>query len=121
MKKHRRLNPVLRKIRDSIEPKVRHFAGNDEPLDLHAIAKELSENPICYLTGAVINLEDPSSFQLDHKVPRSRGGDNSQANLALTTKWANQAKSDMLPEEFVTVCRAVLEHHGFEVTSRGSR
>lgn len=75
----------------------------------------LLENPVCYLTGKVIDLKDPTSYELDHIVPKSRGGDSSLENLGFTTKIANRSKNNLLLAEFIQLCRDVLEHNGYKV------
>lgn len=72
--------------------------------------KKLEENPICYLTGEKIDFSHPKRYALDHIIPRSKGGSNELSNLAFTTRVANQAKSDLLYEEFVALCKKVVDH-----------
>lgn len=73
--------------------------------------EKIEKNPVCYLTGKYINLDDPSSYELDHIIPRSKGGDSSLDNLGLTTKAANRAKSDLTLDEFLALCYDVLVYH----------
>ncbi len=47
---------------------------------------------------------------LDHKFPTSRGGSSSVENLQWVTKTVNLAKRDMTVEEFLVLCRALLDH-----------
>jgi HNH endonuclease len=37
-----------------------------------------------------------STFEVEHIVPSSLGGDNTLANLALACRWCNQCKSDII-------------------------
>lgn len=69
----------------------------------------------CYLTGRPIKLKEPRTYQFDHITPVVQGGDSSLNNLGLACKDANQAKSHMTVEEFVGLCKEVLEHNGYEV------
>lgn len=71
--------------------------------------KKIGSNPVCYLTGRPINLEEGRSYHLDHILPRSRGGDNSLDNCGLASRSANQAKADLTLEEFVQLCKEVVE------------
>jgi len=73
------------------------------------LIERIEANPFCYLTGRLIDLEDGRSYHLDHIIPRSKGGDNSIENCGLTCKAANQAKNDLTLEEFVQLCREVVE------------
>jgi len=76
----------------------------------------LGENPKCYLTGQPIDLDDLSSYEFDHRVPVSKGGDNSLTNLGLCIPDANVAKGNLLLPEFLELCKRVLLHHGYGVT-----
>lgn len=75
------------------------------------LIKKLGPNPTCYLTGRPINLNEGKSYHLDHILPKSKGGDNSLQNCGLACKVANQAKTDMTLEEFVQLCKEVIERH----------
>lgn len=70
----------------------------------------------CYLTGEPINLREPKSYEFDHKIPYSKGGSCEIDNLGIATKKSNQAKKDMTLEEFVELCKSVLEHQGYKVS-----
>lgn len=80
------------------------------------VINKVGQNPVCYLTGKTIEIDKPRTYQFDHVVPVARGGDNSLENLAIATKEANIAKNNMTNDEFVNLCKAVLEHHGYSVT-----
>jgi hypothetical protein len=73
------------------------------------LLKKIGDNPICALTGRPINLLDGPSYHLDHIVPKKRGGDNSLDNCQILCREANQAKGDLLTEEFLELCQEVLE------------
>lgn len=70
------------------------------------------KDPSCYLTGDPLDLGNPSSFELDHIHPRSKGGSNSLSNLGLATRESNRAKHDMDLEDFLDLCEKILRHHG---------
>ena len=70
---------------------------------------------ICYLTGEKIDLRQPLTYQFDHKVPYAKGGNSNLENLGIATKKANMAKSDMTIEEFLELCKKVLEFNGYKV------
>jgi hypothetical protein len=63
----------------------------------------------CALTGAI--LEPGVDASLDHKIPRSRGGDSSRGNLQWVTTSVNWAKSNLSSEDFVEMCRLVILRH----------
>ena len=69
----------------------------------------------CYLSGEPINLLK-RNYNFDHKVPVSRGGDNSLGNLGITHEVVNRMKSDLTPEELMEWCKKILEFNGYKVT-----
>ena len=72
------------------------------------VVEKIGDNPICYLTGKLINLDHPETYNLDHIIPASRGGTNDLENLGICLKEANQAKGDLLLEELYDLCDAIL-------------
>ena len=58
-----------------------------------------------FLTGRPLT---PSDVSVDHLVPLSRGGSQDVSNLRLVTRGANHAKSNLLLQEFVELCRDVV-------------
>ncbi len=79
------------------------------------VEKKIGTNPICYLTGEPIDLQDMPRYSLDHIIPLSRGGESTLENMGLALKEANQAKSDLTKEEFLALCVKVLQHNGYKV------
>jgi hypothetical protein len=75
------------------------------------LMKKIGKNPTCYLTGREINLNESRSYHLDHKIPRSKGGDNSLDNCDIACREANQAKHNLSYEKFVQLCREVVNHY----------
>ena len=76
------------------------------------IIEKFGETPKCYLTGRNINLQDPTSYNFDHILPSSKGGDNSLQNLGLTCKDANKAKGDLTLGDFIQLCQEVVMKFG---------
>lgn len=74
-------------------------------------------NPKCGLTGRSIDINQPETWELDHIVPKSRGGDNSLDNCQVLSKEVNQSKGSMTEKEFLSLCKEVLEHHGYNITN----
>jgi len=75
------------------------------------VLDKVGDTPKCYLTGRPINIHDTSSYHFDHILPRSKGGDNSLDNLGIAVKDANLAKRGLTVEEFVQLCKDVVEYN----------
>lgn len=80
------------------------------------VINKFGENPTCSLTGQKVDINNTKSYHFDHKLPVSRGGDNSIDNLQILTREANQSKSDLTNDEFIELCKTVLIHQGYQVT-----
>jgi 5-methylcytosine-specific restriction endonuclease McrA len=68
-------------------------------------AKLVEQNFACYYTGSA--LVPGQNCSLDHRIPRSRGGQNSIDNIVWCDTRINLAKGDMTDEEFVAMCRKI--------------
>lgn len=73
--------------------------------------KKIMDNPTCYLTGRTIDLSEKGSYELDHIIPKSRGGGNTIENMGLTCTIANRCKSSLTDQEFITLCKEVAKFH----------
>ena len=73
-------------------------------------------NSKCYLTGRNIDFNDTKSFEIDHIIPVSKGGSNELSNAEIACKDANQSKGSMLLEDYLLLCREVLENFGYKVS-----
>jgi 5-methylcytosine-specific restriction endonuclease McrA len=82
----------------------------------HDVLSKIGPEPKCYLTGRLVDLSKPNTYQLDHKIPATRGGDNSLDNLGLTCKEANLAKSDMTTDELIEISKDILINFGYRVS-----
>lgn len=69
----------------------------------------------CYLTGRSIDLKEARTYQFDHIIPASKDGPNTLDNLGITCTQANQAKRDMMLDEFIHLCKDVLIHQGYSI------
>lgn len=55
---------------------------------------------LCALSGRKLD----RTAEIDHILPRVRGGSDELANLQWTTKEANRAKRDLTNDEFLSLC-----------------
>lgn len=93
----------------AIYDKLRSF-NNKESQNMiteEQLLNKIGPNPTCYLTGLPIDLNKPHTYEFDHIIPSSRGGDNSIDNLGLCIKQANRAKGNMTKDEFINLCKLV--------------
>jgi 5-methylcytosine-specific restriction endonuclease McrA len=61
----------------------------------------------CALTGRVLT---PETASLDHIVPVRSGGEHQIENTQVLHRDVNRAKTTMTCDEFVQLCREVVEH-----------
>lgn len=79
------------------------------------LKNRINDVKCCELSGRAIDIQDTGSWHLDHKIPVSRGGDNSIENVAILKKEINYAKHNMTNEEFIQMCKDVLIFNGYKV------
>ena len=114
--KNRKTNSVKyykqKSIDDPLFIKRRRFLikGTIVPFSLTELRLKIGNNPKCYLTGESIDLNEPSSYSLDHIIPISRGGKSSLDNLGLIKLDVNLAKYNLTPDEFVLLCKRVVNN-----------
>lgn len=81
---------------------------------LNDVKNKFGDNPKCYLTGRQINIDQPATYHFDHVVPSSKGGTNTLDNLQIAVCNANSAKSDMLLEDFLQMCKEICIQHNIK-------
>jgi 5-methylcytosine-specific restriction endonuclease McrA len=112
---------IRAKLQAFMRNKVRNFKrGRPELItnakfDYAKAFKKINEYPCCYLSGSKIDLEDSSSYELDHITPLALGGKNTLSNMGLALKEVNRSKADMTKEDYLELCIKVLKHNGYEV------
>lgn len=140
VKKHRKVSPLSHKLynylytkrrfksqveikqktRKQLTDKINDFLSRGQLMSsreftIDDVLSKIGDKPVCYLTGQPIDVDKPSTYQFDHIIPASRGGDNSLANLGICSKKANIAKSDMTPDELIHFCKQILEYNNYSV------
>jgi DNA-binding CsgD family transcriptional regulator len=116
-----KINPKLLNNKQILYRKIYTFTRNKNFMfTIEELMNKYEKNTICYLTGKQIDVNKPRTYEFDHIIPRSRGGNNSLDNLGLISKEANRAKSNMTPDEFLNLCKQVLEHNGYNVNKRAN-
>jgi 5-methylcytosine-specific restriction endonuclease McrA len=128
--KHRRNNPLAKKIdsfktqgKNKLEHKVNTFHRkrnsdreyDDRNFNYTDVIKKHGIETNCYLTGRQVNLLNGDSYELDHIVPKSKGGENTIDNCGITCPQANRGKGNILLEEFIKLCQDVLKNFGYKV------
>lgn len=108
-------------LQKQLREKIYKFQKRDNPnmkqtFDFNDVIDKFTEKPKCYLTGDDIDIYQPSSYQFDHIIPKSRGGSDTLDNLGITTKQANLAKGNMTPDELIFFCKKVLENNGYQIS-----
>jgi len=103
-------------ISEILNLKIHHFSyikienRVKRMFNLEQLIEKIGSEPKCYLTGRKIDLEQSRTYQLDHIIPRSKGGDNSLENCGLACKEANQAKNDLTLDEFYSLCEEIVKY-----------
>lgn len=69
----------------------------------------------CYLTGREIDITK-DNFTLDHIVPVAKGGSCELENMEITIPEANAMKSDLMLDDFLDLCKEILENQGYSIT-----
>ena len=113
--KKRKSETAEEKYTKVLKRRIYTFTKGNNMFTPKELLEKISKEPKCWITGKSIELKDTSSWQLDHKVPKSQGGENTLENCDIATKDANSCKGPLLMEDFISICIQTLENHGFSV------
>jgi len=107
---HKQVGQVKNSV-SILQSRIHRFCGST----VHCFSAEqlllkIGPEPKCYLTGRPIDLNDSSSYHLDHIVPTSRGGSSSIDNCQIACAIANKSKTNMTLDEYYALCREVLNN-----------
>ena len=120
VKKQRNLHPWLKKQEHFVEryknENISYY--NSKYFDRNKLSEYLDSITHCYLTGRPLDTKDVNTYEFDHIVPISKGGDSSFENLGITKPEANRAKNDLTVDEFVELCKDVLINFGYKVIKK---
>ena len=106
------------KLRNFLNPsKNKEFSMTTTKITLEQVIDKIGPNPTCYLTGDKIDITNTRSYNFDHVIPTSRGGENVLDNLQICTEQVNSAKGNNTNEEFIELCKKVLVYQGYKITS----
>jgi len=86
-----------------------------QKISIQDVRNILEKSSACYLTGKEIDFLDSSSWSMDHKIPRCKGGENTLENLGICDSVANKSKTLLTVDEYLVLCKSVLENFGFSV------
>ena len=108
------LNNSPRQISKSISTKASTFQRT-MTFNYKDVYAKYGDHFPCALTGRPLEFNEPQTYEYDHILPTSRGGDNSIDNLQLLCPEANKAKGMMTDDEFKDLCREVIIHAGYKI------
>jgi len=108
------LNQSPRQISKSISGKASTF---QRPMTFNYkdVQAKFGDHFPCALTGRPIDFNKPNTYEYDHILPVSRGGENTIDNLQIVCPEANRAKGMMTDQEFIDLCKEVVIHAGHRI------
>jgi 5-methylcytosine-specific restriction endonuclease McrA len=82
------------------------FNTSHTACDLASIWRK--QKGLCVLSGRLLT---PENAELDHVLPKSRGGSHDTSNLQWVVKEVNRCKRDLLESEFIVLCFDVVKNN----------
>ena len=102
----KQFTPEQLAVLGAVKPTPRIKIGKKERM---AIAKKTGD--ICPICGYPIVGDE---YTLDHTIPLSRGGDNSEENLRMVHPWCNKFKNNYLDDEMFDLTSKIERKRIFE-------
>ena len=82
---------------------MRNFTEQD-------VKEKFNERNCCYLSGLPIDLENGSTYELDHILPTKRDGENTLENLEFINPDVNSMKGKRTNEEFLRLVFLIADY-----------
>jgi hypothetical protein len=82
---------------------MRNFTEQD-------VKEKFNERNCCYLSGLPIELENGSTYELDHILPTKRDGENTLENLEFINPDVNSMKGKRTNEEFLRLVFLIADY-----------
>ena len=113
-KQHWYINKTPRQISKAISTKASTF---QKPMifNYKDVYAKYGDHFPCALTGRPIDFNKPNTYEYDHIIPTSRGGDNTLNNLQIVCPEVNRAKQNLTDDEFIDLCKEVVIHGGHKI------
>lgn len=80
-------------------------------ISFEEVIEKIGENPVCYITGDPIDLNNPKEYSFDHYLPVCLGGKSDISNLQIVKTDANTSKNKFTMEYYLELCEKALRKH----------
>lgn len=108
------INKTPRQISKAISNKASTFQRS-MTFNYKDVYRKYGDHFPCALTGRPLNFKDPDTYEYDHILPTSRGGENTLDNMQIVCPEVNRAKQNLTDQEFIDLCKEVVIHAGHKI------
>jgi|TARA_R100000482_G_C5113305_1_gene141682 5-methylcytosine-specific restriction endonuclease McrA len=108
------INKTPRQISKAISTKASTFQRS-MTFNYKDVYRKYGDHFPCALTGRPLNFKDPDTYEYDHILPTSRGGENTLDNMQIVCPEVNRAKQNLTDQEFIDLCKEVVIHAGHKI------